>query len=372
MNVTLNRAEFLSVVKKAGTIASQTAPIAELRGILPETDSAAGALRLTATNLEVSLEQRLACKPQDDDAVVINAKMLEGMLTMLSGESVTLSRKTGMPEVIITDDRTTYAVPIFERGTFPKTEIPFPEDTTKVTGLPSMAKRTVFAAGDSAETPLYKCVNLRFTQDGLEAVCSDGNCMIAAKGDQSSTGDADLLVPALSIEKLARMSADKDEYRVGSTGKSIVFMKEDLMFSARLMDGEYVDSERLMNAVQNQFTVLTDMAELRKHLRFTTTVEADGKVMLEFRGNTLTFFCEGAYGKSTSEMEVIPMTGVPSGQYWFLARKLDACFHALNGTATLGIAQSGMLTLSTEDAYYMQPGTRAPALDEKKPSKKAA
>ena len=94
--------------------------------------------------------------------------------------------------------------------------------------------------------------------------------------------------------------------------------------------------------------------------------------MLEFRGNTLTFFCEGAYGKSTSEMEVIPMTGVPSGQYWFLARKLDACFHALNGTATLGIAQSGMLTLSTEDAYYMQPGTRAPALDEKKPSKKAA
>lgn len=372
MNVTLNRAEFLSAVKKAAAIASPAAPIAELRGILLEADSAIDTLRLTATNLEVSLEQRIPCKPQDDDAVVINARMLEGMLTLLSGESVTLCRNIGVPEVTVTGGRTTYTVPVFERGSFPKIEILFPEDSTKVTGLPSMARRTVFAAGNNAETPLYKCVNLRFTQDGLEAVCSDGNCMITAKGDNSSTGNADLLVPALSIEKLARMSTEEDEFRVGSTGKNIVFMKENLMFSARLMDGEYVDSERLMNAVQNQFTVLTDMAELRKHLRFILTVEADGKVMLEFKGNSLNFFCEGAYGQSSSELEVIPMTGKPSGKYWFLARKLDACFHALNGTATLGIAQGGMLTLSTENAYYMQPGTRAPTVEEKKPSKKAA
>ena len=348
MNVTLDRAEFLSAIKKAGTIAPHAAPIAELRGILLETDSTVGTLRLTATNLEVSLEQRLSCKPQDDDAVVINARMLEGMLAMLSGETVTLCREPNVPEMTITGGSTTYVVPVFKQSNFPKIEIPFPE------------------------TPLYKCVNLRFTQDGLEAVCSDGNCMINVKGDNNSTGNADLLVPALSIEKLARMSTEDDEFRVGSTGKSIVFIKENLVFSARLMDGEYVDSERLMNAVQNQFTVLTDVSELRRNLRFVTTVEADGKVMLEFKGNTITFFCEGAYGKSTSELEVIPMTGVPSGQYWFLGRKLDACFHALSGTATLGIAQGGMLTLSTEDAYYMQPGTRAPALDKKKPTKKAA
>lgn len=372
MNVTLDRAEFLSAIKKAGTIAPHAAPIAELRGILLETDSTVGTLRLTATNLEVSLEQRLSCKPQDDDAVVINARMLEGMLAMLSGETMTLCREPNVPEMTITGGSTTYVVPVFKQSNFPKIEIPFPEDATKVTGLPSMAKRTVFAAGNNAETPLYKCVNLRFTQDGLEAVCSDGNCMINVKGDNNSTGNADLLVPALSIEKLARMSTEADEFRVGSTGKSIVFMKENLVFSARLMDGEYVDSERLMNAVQNQFTVLTDVSELRRNLRFVTTVEADGKVMLEFKGNTITFFCEGAYGKSTSELEVIPMTGAPSGQYWFLARKLDACFHALSGTATLGIAQGGMITLSTEDAYYMQPGTRAPTVDEKKPTKKAA
>lgn len=42
---------------------------------------------------------------------------------------------------------------------------------------------------------------------------------------------------------------------------------------------------------------------------------------------------------------------------------------ALGGTITLGIAQSGMLTISTQDAYYLQNVMRAPTA--KKKSKKA-
>lgn len=37
-----------------------------------------------------------------------------------------------------------------------------------------------------------------------------------------------------------------------------------------------------------------------------------------------------------------------------------ACLRSLSGTATLGIAQAGMLDLSTEGAYYMQTAMREP------------
>lgn len=40
---------------------------------------------------------------------------------------------------------------------------------------------------------------------------------------------------------------------------------------------------------------------------------------------------------------------------------LTACLRSLSGTATLGIAQAGMLDLSTEHAYYMQTAMREPA-----------
>lgn len=68
------------------------------------------------------------------------------------------------------------------------------------------------------------------------------------------------------------------------------------------------------------------------------------------------------------------MTGTPKGEYWYSARRLMACLRALTGTLTLGIAQNGMLTLSAQDAFYMQNAMRPSAVkaEKKKPSAKAA
>ncbi len=56
----------------------------------------------------------------------------------------------------------------------------------------------------------------------------------------------------------------------------------------------------------------------------------------------------------------MPLTGTPRGEYWYLIEDLTACLRSLSGTATLGIAQAGMLDLSTEKAYYMQTAMREP------------
>ena len=70
-----------------------------------------------------------------------------------------------------------------------------------------------------------------------------------------------------------------------------------------------------------------------------------------------------------------PMTyntvyGSDLGEYWYSARQLTSCLKALGGTITLGVAQGGMLTISTQDAYYLQNVMRAPT--EKKKVTKAA
>ena len=54
-----------------------------------------------------------------------------------------------------------------------------------------------------------------------------------------------------------------------------------------------------------------------------------------------------------------------TGEYWYSARQLTSCLKALGGTITLGIAQGGMLTISTQDAYYLQNVMRAPAAKKK-------
>ena len=59
------------------------------------------------------------------------------------------------------------------------------------------------------------------------------------------------------------------------------------MFSARLIQEKYIDTDFLTKSLKNQFTVLTDVAELRKSLDSVSCVEPDGKVQMSFEGMTV-------------------------------------------------------------------------------------
>ena len=82
---------------------------------------------------------------------------------------------------------------------------------------------------------------------------------------------------------------------------------------------------------------------------------------LAFDGGRITFSCKGELGAASEQLDTVPLTGTPWGEYWYLIEDLTACLRSLSGTATLGIAQAGMLDLSTEGAYYMQTAMREPA-----------
>ena len=361
MNITINRAELLSAVQKASAIASEDAPLEPLKGVLLEADAAAGTLTLTATNIETSLEQKLACTAGEDDAVVMNAKLLAGMLGLMSGETAQLRRKPGTRVLTLNSGETVYNWSIGERGEFPKIELPFPEDTVKLSGIPSMARQTMFATKEDKDRPLMRCVNLMFTQEGLKGVGYNGRCLVTAKGDDKSTGNISLLLPANSLEKLAGLCSDGDEFYVGVAGRFLVFQRPGLTFGAMLMEGDYMDTDRLMNNIRNQFTLLTDVADLRRTLKTVAAVDPKGRVKLAFDRGRITFSCQGKLGSASECLDTAPLTGVPRGEYWYQIPDLMACLRSLSGTATLGIAQAGMLDLSTEHAYYMQTAMREPA-----------
>ena len=361
MNITMNRAELLSAAQRAAAIAPEDSPVEALRGTLLEANAATGALTLTATNLETALEQSLSCPAAEDDALVVDAKLLAGMLERLPGDTVELKRRPGVPVLSLRGGQTGYDVAIWERGSFPKLEIPFPEDTVKLSGIPSMARHTMFATAEDKDKPLMRCVNLMFTQKGLKGAGYNGRCMVTAQGDDKSTGNINLLLPANSLEKLAALCKDEDEFYVGIAGKNLVFMRQGFKLSARLMEGDYMDTDRLMGNVRNQFTVLTDVADLRRTLKTVASVDPKGRVKLAFDRGRITFSCQGKLGSASECLDTAPLTGVPRGEYWYQIPDLMACLRSLSGTATLGIAQAGMLDLSTEHAYYMQTAMREPA-----------
>ena len=367
MHITINRAELLAAVKRASTIAPPDSPLDVLRGVLLETDSADGMLTVTSTNLEVSLAEKLPCTVHEDGALVFAAKdACEKCSSGSRRKPTELCRRENRGRMTFSQAAVAgYSVDVWDMGAFPKPDLPFPEDTVKVSGVPSMAQHTVFATAQDQSKPLLRCVNLMFTSTGLRAAGSNGSCIVTAKGDDQSTGDISLLIPASSLGKLAGMCGNEDVFRVGTTGKSIVFFKENFLFSSRLMDGGYIDTDSLLKTITNSFTVLTDIKEMRDALFSVMPVAPDGRVRLSFQDQRLLFHCSGDLGSASAGIEVIALTGTPTGEYWYSARQLTSCLKALGGTITLGIAQGGMLTISTQDAYYLQNVMRAPAAKKK-------
>jgi DNA polymerase III beta subunit, N-terminal domain len=369
LNVTINRAEMLCAIKRASAIAPADSPLDVLRGVLLEADAAAGKLTVTSTNLEAALEEKLPCTVQEDGALVFGAKMLAEMLSRLPQDTVQLCRAENQGRMTLRSGDACYEVDVWERGAFPKPDLPFPEDTVKLSGIPAMAQHTVFATAQDNSKPLLKCVNLMFTSTGLRAAGSNGNCIVTARGDNQSTGDVSLLIPAASLGKLSNMCQDKDEFRVGTTGKSIVFFRENFLFSARLMEGGYIDTDQLVGSIRNAFTVLTDIHDMRAALSSVLSIGTGNRVKLSFQDQRLVFQCAGDCVSASAPIEVIALTGAPAGDYWFNAKQLVTCLKALSGTVTLGIAQGGMLTLATQDAYYLQSAMRPEA---QKKTQKAA
>ena len=351
MNITINRTEMLDTARRMASIAPADSPLEVLRGVLLEADADSGKLALTATNVELSLMERLSCTVAESGTFVIDAQLLTDMMEKLPEDTAEIIHPEGSAVVTLKSGYASYSIPIWPRSSFPKLEIPFPD----------MAKRTVFAVSTENDKPLMRCVNLMFTPQGLQAAGSDGNCIVTARGDTQSVGNINLLIPASSLAKLARIVGNDDELRVGTTGKSIVFFKENFLFSARLMAGSYINTNQLLTAIQNGFTVLTDILDLKSALSSVLCVGAEGKVSLTFDGSALTFYCQGVEASAKAPVEVIPLTGDPQGEYWYSAKKLMACLRSLSGNVTLGVSQNGMLTLNTQDAFYVQSAMRPPA-----------
>lgn len=355
LKFTINRQELLTCAKRAAAVVPTISPLDILKCTLIEADAERKLLSLTGTNLEVTLRQTIHLPDYEgeDGSVALEAKLLVAMLTLLGGETVTVSYDGGS-QITVSSEDAEYRVPVMNSKDYPHTDLPFPEDTIKVSGVPTMVQRSIFATAERSEMPLLGCVNLKFTSDGLVAVGSDGNCMVSAKGDKQSVGSISFLVPASSLERLARLCDNKDVFQVGTTGKHIVFLREDFIFSARLMQGRYPDTEKITGALSNTFTVLTDAMELRNMLSSVSSVATDGRVLLTFAGDKLRMDCTGKVGNASMTLGVIPLFGCPSGCYAYKTTQLEHSLRALAGTVTLGIAQGGTLTLSTEDAFYMQ------------------
>jgi hypothetical protein len=81
---------------------------------------------------------------------------------------------------------------------------------------------------------------------------------------------------------------------------------------------------------------------------------------LSFHLDRLRMTCESEYGSSSVEVPVVPLSGNPSGVFWYNPEMLLECLRAQTGTLMLKVMQNNALLLESDELTCMQAATREP------------
>lgn len=363
-----NRLELLEMSRKAMKLSDANSPVEMLRGIYLESDENTGEVSMITTNFEAAIFQKEKAVVSRSGKLVINAKLLTGMLTLLSGDKVEFY-DAGKNIIRVSSDSCVYNVHSLPGEHYPKPLMPFPEEAVKVSGICSLAKKTVFAASNEKNNPTLQCVCLKINDNSAYAAACDKTRMMLAKGDMKSSGSSEFMLPAYSFNILASISEDDDIFEVGSVGNETVFMKKNLLFSIKRHNGKYIDTNQIVQSIKPKYTAVANAGAISKALDLISIAAGTMPLNIRFGGNSLWVMYEGETGASSYEIQAKLTGDMPKAGFFYKTDYLKKLFKVLDGTVKLDIDDKGMLLIKTKTEVYFQLPMKKPAITSEKKNK---
>jgi len=368
MIINVNRKELLAHMKKA-TKASVAAghPLMVLTGVLLEADGRSGVLRITATNLEISIRSTMPAAVEKDGSAVVDAKFLLGALNVLPGEDVYMELREN-DQFYISSGQAYYLVSALRRKDYPEVEIPYPGDTVTAKGLKSLITRSVFAAASpNPVKPALSCVKLMFSENGVQAIGADGNCIVQVNGDPECKGNLSILVPATSMKTLASLAADSDVYALGVTGnngsvKNVVFSDGTMLFSARIVEGGYPNTDAVFDSITPVASASINADNLHRALDDIMSIAgSSGKIEFAFADNGLLLRYSGINGNAAIPLKAV-VESATKEKYYFTLKNLSSIARLLKGEITLSFTKDKIVEIRSDAVRYIQIGLRPDAV----------
>ncbi len=263
MKFTVNRLLMYQAVKTVLKIVRPNKEIPELGGLLIEADESSGMLTITGTDIRTHIQRRLRLEHIEESGGMILKPILAEMLYLLTDEFVELESEKNL--VTLRSGSCQYTISSLAAKSFPKLQIPFPEDTIQVKGINSLIRRTVFAAnGDNIDYNRagFSYVKISFRGGMATAEATDGSCIAVTASPHCADGDLDMILHEKALTVLDSVVNPNEELYVGIVGKVAVFMKEDLFFSTMLFTGNYLEASKLLSNFHGSYQATIDAKQL--------------------------------------------------------------------------------------------------------------
>ena len=235
-----------------------------------------------------------------------------------------------------------------------------------MTNICSLSKRTTFAVSADETKPALQCVQIKLKNNAVHATACDGMRMMLIKDSSESQVEREFLIPGRSLQILASISKDDDVFEVSDIGNEVVFVRGDMIFTARkLATGGYIDTAAVIGKMKPSYTAVTDSSKMKEVLELISVgAKLGGKrhpINLVMSNGEISLSCNNDYSESTSAFPAYITQETPETGFYYDVSALLKLFQVLSGKVKLEIDAKGFMLAKTKSEAYFQAPVNPPA-----------
>ena len=318
MKLGFEKAPLIAAVTPAMNATSNKNTLTAIDGLLFEAKEGGCECVITAYDNEKGIRTSVEAEVREPGSYIINAQKFFSIIRMMPNDEITVTVSDKM-NVKIESGRSSFELHALPGSDFPSLPT-LSGDRGFVVAQHIMKKfiaQTSFAIAQKDQRPIFTGAYFHVTKDGMTVVACDGNRLSRCRtsGGIAGHGEGDIPemnfnVPGKTLFELGKLLADsEDTMRVSLTRRHVIFTVGNIVFFSRLIDGEYIDYERIIPKT-HETTVEIDRAELVASLeRASLMIEeksggARGHVACTFTGDKLAINADSVSGSVYDEIPI--------------------------------------------------------------------
>ena len=231
-----------------------------LGGILLEAEE--GSMRLSATDMEVSIQTVAAAEVEEEGRVVIPARIFNDVVRSLPSGELALSHDRSEGVVRLSARENEYRIRAYAAEDFP--QLPkFDEAAAfKMSGeaLVETVEKVSRSYSRDETRPVLTGILISFEESRVRMVTTDSYRLSIKETELATTfdGSREAIIPARAMQEVSRIYASSDEERVEVllSENQALFRIGDVLFGTRLIEGNFPEYKRLLpNAFEREIPV---------------------------------------------------------------------------------------------------------------------
>lgn len=256
MKIIFNRKEISDAVAPLMCTVSGKSTQASIDGILMDAKDD-GSCIMTTFDGEKGMRITVDAEVKEAGTYIINAQKFVQTLRVMEGEFVTLSVDENM-QACITSGKSNHKMNALAGETYPTIPRLVTSDGFVIgqAVLKSMLSKVTYAMASNDQRPVLNGCYFRVTEDSLLTVACDSfklaKCAVKTeiqnKNEDGSALQFSFIIPTKTVSELTKLLHDdeREEVRIYMTRKNIVFNIGNLTFFSRLIEGQYIDYNRII------------------------------------------------------------------------------------------------------------------------------